>query len=81
MLWLKFKAQWLFYRVATAKVALGALKFGAGALKGDRGLQEAGAKKNLTGAAVGVAAHALPSNNGGTANTFNQQLGGLFGRK
>ena len=64
-----------YFSLATAKVGLGAAKAGLGLLSGDRNLQQKGAGLILKGAAVGAASHFLPSNNGGTSNTFGQLFG------
>merc|ERR1712241_726225 len=61
--------------LATAKVGIGAAKAGIGLLTGDRNLQQKGAGLIVKGAAVGAASHFLPSNNGGTTNTFGQLFG------
>ena len=64
-----------YFRLATAKVGIGAAKAGLGLLSGDRNLQQKGAGLILKGAAVGAVSHFLPSNNGGTSNTFGQLFG------
>ena len=64
-----------FFRLAKLKVGAGAAKAGLGLLTGDKKLQQKGAGLIIKGAAVGAASHLLPSNNGGTTNTFGQLFG------
>merc|ERR1712109_157702 len=61
--------------LATAKIGGGAALAGLGLLTGNREKQTAGANLIVKGAVVGAASHLLPSNNGGSTNTFAQLFG------